>query len=49
MASENNIVPEDRQDVAEEIRKYMAANPRAADVDVAVFLQRDGLLSPPRP
>jgi hypothetical protein len=39
----DNMIPEDRRDVADVIRRCMAANPDADDVEVAVFLDRKGV------
>ena len=42
-----SATPEDRDDVADAIRRYLAAQPEATDADVAVFVQREGFLTSP--
>ncbi len=43
----DDMIPEDRRDVAREIREYLVLNPHAGNAEVAVFLERDGLHASP--
>jgi len=43
----DNMIPGDREDAATAIRRYLAANPKSDDVEVAVFLERYGIQASP--
>jgi hypothetical protein len=43
----NQMIPEDRQDVASAVRRYLAVNPSADDGEIAAFLGRERLHASP--
>lgn len=43
----DQMIPEDRRDVASAVRRYIAVNPSADDSEIAAFLERERVHASP--